>query len=195
MRDALVETLETERLKTLSVWSQFADGDLPWRPAPRGRTVLEQFVHQCQSEDGWFVKMLGIDIEWPVLPAVEDRHTFLAHYAVASARRVAAVASRGEPWFGESALFFSVPKSRGWILIRRIAHTAHHRGQLTAYLRMLGRSLYSTYGPTADTGGLPAHGAVVIYRYPSVDALLEAEPRGGEWPALPGPGDASPTER
>jgi len=39
---------------------------------------------------------------------------------------------------------------------------------------MLGRSLYSTYGPTADTGGLFQQGAPVIYRYESVEALLAA---------------------
>jgi len=38
-------------------------------------------------------------------------------------------------------------------MVRRIAHTAHHRGQQMAMLRMLGREVYSTYGPTADTDG------------------------------------------
>ena len=48
-------------------------------------------------------------------------------------------------------------------LTRRIAHSAHHRGQLTVYLRLWGEALYSTYGPTADTGGLAVNGARVIY--------------------------------
>ena len=49
----LVETYDTERLKTLSVWSQFRDADLSFRPAPRAWTPLEHMVHQCLSEDGW----------------------------------------------------------------------------------------------------------------------------------------------
>ncbi|MFL5496629.1 MAG: DinB family protein, partial [Gemmatimonadales bacterium] len=32
-------------------------------------------------------------------------------------------------------------RSRAWILVRRIAHTAHHRGQQTILLRQLGREL------------------------------------------------------
>ena len=80
-------------------------------------------------------------------------------------------------------------------MTRRIAHSAHHRGQLTAYLRLWGGSLYSTYGPTADTGGLPRNGARVIYRYGSVEDLLEQEAHGGGGPELPGPGAAPPTER
>ncbi len=52
----LVGTYETERLKVLSVWSMFRDGDLPIRPHAtdtRGRSVLEQMVHQ------WSVKTCG----------------------------------------------------------------------------------------------------------------------------------------
>ena len=72
---------------------------------------------------------------------------------------------------------------------------AHHRGQLTVYLRLLGKPLYSTYGPTPDTGSLFARGAPTIYRYASVDDLLQAEAEGGQWPPLPGPGGHPPTER
>jgi hypothetical protein len=52
--DFLVETYETERIKVLSVWSEFRDEDLPERPNakdPRGRSVREQMVHQCVSEN------------------------------------------------------------------------------------------------------------------------------------------------
>ncbi len=50
----LIDTYDTERLKTLSVWSMFDDNDLTIRPQaedPRGRSVHEQMVHQCVSED------------------------------------------------------------------------------------------------------------------------------------------------
>ena len=77
----------------------------------------------------------------------------------------------------------------------RLTHSAHHRGQLTVYLRLWGQSVYSTYGPTADPGGLFQHKAPVIYRYPSVEALLSGESAGGVNPPLPGPGAHSPTER
>ena len=90
---------------------------------------------------------------------------FLEHYAAASGRRLERLAGQTAEWFAGETRFFDVPRSRAWVLTRRIAHSAHHRGQLTAYLRMLGRDLYSTYGPTADTGGLFQQGAPVIYRY------------------------------
>jgi len=60
----LVETYATERLKVLSVWSEFRDDDLLMRPDPtdtRGRNAREHMVHQCVSEHLWFLNMLGID--------------------------------------------------------------------------------------------------------------------------------------
>jgi hypothetical protein len=41
-------------------------------------------------------------------------------------------------------------------------------------LRMLGHDMYSTYGPTADTGGLMQNHAPTIYAYKSLEAILEA---------------------
>ena len=41
-------------------------------------------------------------------------------------------------------------EQRIWIFWRRLLHTAHHRTQLTVYLRMLDKPVPSTYGPTAD---------------------------------------------
>jgi len=193
--DFLVDTYETERVKTLSVWSQFNDADLPYRPDPRARSPHEHMVHQCMSEDLWMRTMLGIDLGEPPLPPDETRLAFLRRYAEASERRLETLRRKPDDWFQETARFFDVDRTRAWVLVRRIAHTAHHRGQLTVYLRLLGRELYSTYGPTADTGGLFQNHAPVIYRYESVEELLEAEAAGGRRPPLPGPGEAKPTER
>ena len=125
----------------------------------------------------------------------EDRLSFLEHYAEVSGRRLDALRHQPANWFEGEAEFFGTPRTRSWVLVRRIAHTAHHRGQLTIYLRLLGRSLYSTYGPTADTGGLPANGAKVVYRYDSVQDLLAGERNRTDARPLPGPGARPVTER
>lgn len=191
----LWESYETERLKTLATWSAFAEADLDFRPAPLARTPREQMVHQCVSEETWMVRMLGVAVELPPLPASEDRLSFLRHYEAASAARLAQLRTKPAEWWDAPATFFDVPRSRAWIFLRRLTHSAHHRGQLTTCLRLLGKPLYSTYGPTADTGGLFLRGAPTIYRYDSAEALLEAEAQGGTWPPLPGPGEHPPTER
>ena len=194
----LIDTYETERLKVMSVWAEFLDQDLPFRPHPtdrRGRSVLEHMVHQCLSEDAWFKNMLGVDVGARPLPETETRLAFVRQYAQDSRNRVDALRARPEAWWEEGVPFFEVRRSRAWILVRRIAHSAHHRGQQTALLRMLGRSVHSTYGPSADTGGLGIHQAPTIYAYADEAALLQGEAAGGRKAALPGPTPKAPTER
>ena len=195
----LIDSYDTERIKTLSVWSEFRDDDLQVRPKqddPRGRSVLEHFVHQCISENNWFRGMLGIDVEAPPLPAIETRVEFIKRYAEDSGRRLERLRATDDAWWESLATFFDVARSRAWIMSRRLTHTAHHRGQQTAMLRMLGRSLHSTYGPTADTGGLAQTGGTTIYAYPDLTALLDSERLATDAKAaLPDRGNAAVTER
>jgi uncharacterized damage-inducible protein DinB len=193
--DFLVDTYRTERLKTLSVWSQIPDDQMQFRPEARARSPLEHMVHQCVSEEAWMRSMLAVTIDRAVLPADETRLAFLEHYAVCSEERLAILERQPDSWFEAPAQFFEVVRTRAWILTRRFTHSAHHRGQLTVCLRLWGEPLYSTYGPTADTGGLPKNGARVIYRYASVEDLLAHERNGGIAPALPGPGERPVSER
>ena len=196
--DFLVETYETERIKVLSVWSEFRDEDLPVRPRagdPRGRSVREQMVHQCVSENLWFMSMLGIDVGAPPLPKQETRMGFIQRYAEDSKKRLEALKTKEESWWEGPTKFFDVARSRAWVMVRRIAHTAHHRGQQMAMLRMLGRDLHSNYGPTADTGGLMQNHAPTIYAYDAVEALVAGEFKGGAKRSLPGAAGKAVTER
>ncbi len=194
----LIESYATERIKVISAWSMFADEDLEVRPHAtdrRGRSVHEHMVHQCVSEDIWFRTMLGIDVGAPPLPKREVRLEFMRQYAKDSARRLAALRDKGEAWWEGETTFFDVRRSRAWVMTRRLTHTAHHRGQQLAMLRMLGRDLHSNYGPTADTGGLMQNHAPTIYAYTDLQALLEGEAGGGRKTTLPGPGQKAVTER
>ena len=196
--DFLADTYETERIKVLSVWSEFRDADLPVRPRagdPRGRSIREHMVHQCVSENLWFINMLGIDVGAPPLPKTENRIEFIQRYAEDSQKRLSALRGKDESWWESETNFFDVPRSRAWVMVRRIAHTAHHRGQQMALLRMFGRDLHSNYGPTADTGGLMQNHAPTIYAYDTVDALVAGELTGGKKTALPGAGAKPVTER
>ena len=194
----LVETYATERIKVVSAWSEFKDADLPVRPNPsdrRGRSVHEQMVHQCVSEDLWFRNMLGIDVGAPPLPKEETRMGFMKRYAEDSGKRLTALQQKDDAWWEGETKFFDVPRSRAWVMTRRIAHTSHHRGQQMAMLRMLAHDLHSNYGPTADTGGLMQNHAPTIYAYSTLDALLKGEAAGGSKTPLPGAQGKPVTER
>ena len=194
----LADSYETESLKVVSVWSLFEDNDLEVRPRAddvRGRSVREQMVHQCVSEDTWFRNMLGIDVAAPPLPRDEHRLAFISRYAEDARKRLDALRLQADGWWEAETGFFDVRRSRAWVVTRRLTHTSHHRGQLMAMLRMLGRTVYSNYGPTADTGGLMQDHAPTIYAYSSLDALLTGEAQGGAKAPLPGPPSHPVTER
>ena len=194
----LVDTYDTERIKTLSVWSMFMDEDIFIRPHPlekKDRSPLEHMIHQCVGEDKWFCNMFGIDVNAPPLPDKETRLEFIKRYAQDSEKRLEFLKQKDKSWWEKEVSFFDARRSRAWIMLRRIAHTAHHRGEQTTLLRMFGREVYSVYGPSADSGGLPQNNAKTIYAYPNIASLIEGETKGGQKARLPGPGNRPSTER
>jgi hypothetical protein len=119
----------------------------------------------------------------------------MKRYAEDSGKRLAELQAKDDGWWESETKFFDVQRSRAWVMVRRIAHTAHHRGQQMAILRMLGRELHSNYGPTADTGGLMQNHAPTIYGYPNLNALFDGEVVGGKKIPLPGAAGKAVTER
>jgi uncharacterized damage-inducible protein DinB len=176
----------------------FADADLDVRPHPnlaRDRTAREHMVHQCMSEDKWFSTMFGIDVGAPPRTGPETRLAFIQRYAEDSEQRLAHLSGKDAAWWDANVAFFDTTRLRAWIMVRRIAHTAHHRAEQTTLLRLLGRQVHSVYGPSIDTGGLPVNNAPTIYAYPDIASLIEGERQGGRKAPLPGPGSRPSTER
>ncbi len=148
----VLDTYETEILKIVGIWSQFPGDRLDWRPHAKSRTIAEQMEHQCQSEGKWMSTMLGIDTGDPN-PRERTREAFIEKYNADARRRLELLRQKPDSWWREEVQFFDVHRSRAWVMLRRICHSTHHRGQLVVYLRLVGELVPSVYGPTADTGG------------------------------------------
>jgi uncharacterized damage-inducible protein DinB len=148
----LLDTYETELLKIITIWEAFPESSIDFRPAPKARTVLEQMEHQVQSEGKWMSTMLEVDTGDPN-PASRSKQGFMEKYRADAQRRLEVLSSRPDEWWRQTTNFFDVVRSHAWIMTRRICHSAHHRGQLIIYLRLLGIPVPSVYGPTADTDG------------------------------------------
>ena len=147
------------------------------------------------SENKWFCNMFGIDVGAPPLPDKETRLEFIKRYAEDSRKRLGVLKEKEKGWWEQQASFFETQRTRAWIMVRRIAHTAHHRAELATVLRLLRRDVYSIYGPSVDTGGLPDNHALTIYPYADITSLIEGESKGGRKAPLPGPGAKPSTER
>jgi uncharacterized damage-inducible protein DinB len=85
-----------------------------------------------------------------VLPEEQTIDAYSERMRQLALPRLSFLARKDEDWWLALVPFFDVERQRIWIFWRRVLHTAHHRTQLTVYLRLLGKSVPSTYGPTAD---------------------------------------------
>jgi uncharacterized damage-inducible protein DinB len=147
-----LDTYASETNKVAAVWRQFADGDLDYRPHPRSSSVGEILRHQLLSERRFFAEFLGVPEPQPdaVLPAPFTVESCVARLAELARARLTFLARQPEEWWRARVPFFDVERERVWVFWRRLLHTAHHRTQLTVYLRLLERPVPPTYGPTAD---------------------------------------------
>lgn len=147
-----LDTYASETNKVADVWRRFSDADLDFRPHERSTTVEGVFRHQLLSERRFFAEFLGLP-EAPaveVLPAVLTVDAAVDRLATLAAARLPVLAAADEAWWLMPVRFFDVERERAWVFWRRVLHTAHHRTQLTVYLRMLGRPVPAIYGPSGD---------------------------------------------
>ncbi|MBV9267998.1 MAG: hypothetical protein JO061_17650 [Acidobacteriaceae bacterium] len=148
----VVDTYASESNKVISIWREFTDDDLSFRPHPKSLSVADIFKHQLLSERRFLAEFL----ETPepaaadVLPQEMSVAACCLRMSELALRRLPLLAERNAAWWLEARPFFDVNRQRIWIFWRRVLHTAHHRTQLTVYLRLLDRNVPSTYGPTAD---------------------------------------------
>ncbi|MGH9325324.1 MAG: DinB family protein [Terriglobia bacterium] len=148
----LLDTYGSETNKVISVWREFQMGELSFRPHPRSSSVIDVMKHQLLSERRFFGEFLGSPEPSPaeVLPQSSSPEAYAQRMLELALPRLSYFAPKTEPWWLEVVPFFDVRRQRIWIFWRRVLHTAHHRTQLTVCLRLLGRKVPATYGPTAD---------------------------------------------
>ena len=158
----LLDTYASETSKVFSVWKQFSEEDLSFRPHVRSSSVLDIFKHQLLSERRFFGEFLGVPepSASEVLPQQVSVGACAGRFLELARPRLTYLVLQPEPWWLKRVTFFDVERERIWIFWRRVLHTAHHRTQLTVYLRVLGKMVPATYGPTADVawaGADPTH--------------------------------------
>ncbi len=148
----LLDTYVSETQKTASTWRKFSADEMSYRPHPKSATVADILRHQLLSERRFFGEFLGIPELLPseIIPEIFTPESCAKRLTQLAARRMDFLAFQDEKWWLERVVFFDVTRERIWIFWRRVLHSAHHRTQLTVYLRLLEKPVPSTYGPTAD---------------------------------------------
>src|SRR3954467_6778916 len=155
--------------KTASVWHAFDAATLDFKPHPKSTTVSDIFKHELLSGRRFFGEFLGLPEPdaAAVVPEPITVEGSVARLADLARARLPHLARGSRAWWDEPVKFFDVERSRAWVFWRRILHSAHHRTQLTVYLRLLDRPVPPIYGPTADvswTGADPTRTVDAAHR-------------------------------
>src|ERR1044072_3847456 len=121
----LLKTYASEVNKLNSVWNEFAEHDLSFKPHPRSTTVGEIMQHELLSERRFFGEFLGLP-EVPaneVLPQTRTPQSFAARMVELSRERLNFLSKQREDWWLAVVPFFDVQRERIWIFWRRLLHT------------------------------------------------------------------------
>jgi uncharacterized damage-inducible protein DinB len=158
----LLDVYASEINKIASVWRAFDDGVVDYRPHPKSASVGDIFKHELLSGRRFFGEFLGLPEHdaASTVPAPIAVDACLARLGDLSRARLPRLAAAPAAWWNETVAFFDVERPRVWVFWRRVLHSAHHRTQLTVYLRLLDRPVPPIYGPTADvswSGADPTH--------------------------------------
>jgi hypothetical protein len=148
----ILDTYASETNKVAAIWHSFTDADLTFHPHERASTVGDILKHQVLSERRFFAEFLGAP-EPPateLLPPALSIGEVTSRYVHLARARLPTLATAAESWWLGQVPFFDVRRERIWVFWRRVLHTAHHRTQLSVYLRLMNRQVPPTYGPTAD---------------------------------------------
>jgi uncharacterized damage-inducible protein DinB len=158
----LVAELNREVERSRHVLEQVPDGKYDWKPHERSMTFgyLAQLVAIMPS---WIAMQVNKD-ELDIAPAggstMKQEPMTTSAALVAALDKAAAEARAALEGTSDDHLATSWRlKARGTVVQEApraemiqdtITHWAHHRGQMTVYLRLVGAKVPSTYGPSAD---------------------------------------------
>lgn len=163
LADSLLPEFDHEMTITRKVLERVPEDRLDWKPHAKSYAVGQLAQHLATIPMWGTMTLNEVNVDLALLPPnppLDTRAAILSLFDghVASAR--AALVGRSDAelkaqWAlkRDGQLIFSMPRQSVWRSFV-ISHLIHHRAQLGVYLRLLDIPVPSTYGPSADEGGL-----------------------------------------
>jgi uncharacterized damage-inducible protein DinB len=162
LTDLYLAQLERETPGTRKALERVPEGQNDWKPHPKSMPFgyLAALVAQMPA---WIEMMIDRDeldlaSGQGAQPALATHRELLEVHEQALAKaRKALTSTTDEHLMTHWRLLVSGKvvdeKPRYMMITDTFSHLAHHRGQLTVYLRLLGAAVPSIYGPSADEPG------------------------------------------
>ncbi len=162
MTEWFLTELESEAAKSRRVLEQVPDGKRDWKPHDRSMPLgyLSDLVANILSWAGMAITLNELDIAPKDGPKYKPAPLNTSAEFVAALDKAVAQAREAlqqttddhleTPWRLLAAGELAFEQPRHQVIRDTFLHSAHHRGQMTVYLRLLGAKVPSVYGPTAD---------------------------------------------
>lgn len=162
MTDLFREELERETAGTRRVLERVPDGPYDWKPHEKSMT-LGRLAELVATLPSWITMMVKQDelemTSYKSRPLRTSRELVEGLDQYVAEARLALTNTTDEhllePWRLLVAGRVAAEQARHIMLRDAVfSHLAHHRGQLTVYLRLNGAPVPALYGPSADEGRL-----------------------------------------
>lgn len=162
LKKLFLEQLEAEGEASRKTIERVPEGQGQWKPHPKSME-LGKLAALAATMPGWIAAMINMDEldlngdgqRFRTVP-LESRKELIAALEKNMAEARAALEGTTEehlmlPWKLKMDELVLIDSPR-YICIAEsaLSHLAHHRGQLTVYLRLLEASVPAIYGPSAD---------------------------------------------
>ena len=155
--DMVAAWWEGESRATCEVIAAVKDDNRDYKPDPKSRSAWQLATH-IATADVWFIESI-INGSFLFDPAAAKQaeaqfkkvSDVVEFYKKAFPEKLKALRALPADKMTDTLDFFGVMKmSRAQFVLFANNHSAHHRGQLAAYLRALGSKVPNIYGPSAD---------------------------------------------
>jgi uncharacterized damage-inducible protein DinB len=151
----ILADFERERVTTLKVLESIPDGKGDYAPDPKSMSALKLAFHLVASE-WYFLEAIHLGAPPAKHPEFPDSMHSAQDVVAWEKSKIPAQIDKVKSLSGEllsrTIAFGEKRKLPAYTaLTLMLKHSIHHRGQLSAYLRPMGSTVPSIYGPSADT--------------------------------------------
>jgi uncharacterized damage-inducible protein DinB len=157
------DQLQREHALNKKVLEEVPEGNNSWKPHEKSMELgyLAALVAQMPAWISLVLTTDELELTDPhagkdFRPVAQDSTQALLAYADAALDKATSALSSvkeeqwDQPWTLKIAGKPASSATRLQQVAENFTHAAHHRGQLTVYLRLLGNKVPATYGPSAD---------------------------------------------
>jgi uncharacterized damage-inducible protein DinB len=148
--EAIGQQIQFEWMTTVKVLEAVPEEKKDWKPQEKSRSAWELATHLAES-DVWFLDgVLNQQFGAPSPSGATTMAQLVAWYKAQMPNRLERVLAMDGAKLAAIVEFFGMKMPNAQYLVFQAVHNAHHRGQLSTYLRPMGSKVPAIYMASAD---------------------------------------------